>query len=141
MLNRRKQATRHVQTGELEKIVVEQLRSLLRHPDVIAHTFREVCASADSGPGAAAVSRLDELRGRRHQTEQAARSLLNLNDPEGNSSLLGRATASPYPSGVSTRSQSVPAHLTARSSGFLFIERQRESAVFCRVFEHGTRLG
>ena len=35
--------------GELEKIVVEQLRSLLRHPDVIAHTFREVCASSQSG--------------------------------------------------------------------------------------------
>lgn len=69
--------------GELEKIVVEQLRSLLRHPDVIAHTFREVCASSQSGPDATTVSRLEELRGHRHQAEQAARSLLNLNDPEG----------------------------------------------------------
>ena len=68
---------------ELEKIVIEQLRSLLRHPDVIAHTFREVCASSQSGPDATTVSRLEELRGRRHQAEQAARSLLNLNDPEG----------------------------------------------------------
>jgi len=31
---------------------------------------------------AATVSRLDELRGRRHQAEQAVRSLLGLNDPE-----------------------------------------------------------
>jgi site-specific DNA recombinase len=69
--------------GELEKIVVDQLRSLIRHPDVIAHTFREVCASSQSGPDATNVSRLEELRGRRHQAEQAARSLLNLNDPEG----------------------------------------------------------
>jgi site-specific DNA recombinase len=69
--------------GELEKIVVEQLRSLLRHPDVIAHTFREVCASSQSGPDATTVSRLDELRARREQAEQSARSLSNLKDPEG----------------------------------------------------------
>jgi hypothetical protein len=69
--------------GELEKIVVDQLRSLIRHPDVIAHTFREVCASSQSGPDATTVSRLEELRGRRQKAEQAARSLLNLNDPEG----------------------------------------------------------
>jgi site-specific DNA recombinase len=68
--------------GELEKIVVDQLRSLLRHPDVIAHTFREVCASSHSGPDATTVSRLEELRGRRHQAEQAARSLLGLQDPD-----------------------------------------------------------
>ncbi|MFN9435033.1 MAG: recombinase family protein [Planctomycetota bacterium] len=68
--------------GELEKIVVDQLRSLLRHPNVIAHTFREVCASSQSGPDAEVVSRLEELRGRRQQTVQAARSLLGLQDPE-----------------------------------------------------------
>ncbi len=33
-----------IPAGELEGIVVDQLRSLLKHPDVIAHTFREVCA-------------------------------------------------------------------------------------------------
>ncbi|MFM7974311.1 MAG: recombinase zinc beta ribbon domain-containing protein, partial [Pirellula sp.] len=69
--------------GELEKIVVEQLRSLLRHPDVIAHTFCEVCTSSQSGPDATTLSRLEELRGRRHQAEQAARSLLDLKDPDG----------------------------------------------------------
>jgi site-specific DNA recombinase len=68
--------------GELEKIVVDQLRSLLRHPEVIAHTFREVCASSQCGADATTVSRLEELRGRRHQAEQAARSLLGLQDPE-----------------------------------------------------------
>jgi site-specific DNA recombinase len=68
--------------GELEKIVIEQLRSLLKHPDVIAHTFRDVCASAETGPDANVVSRLDELRGRRQQSHQAARSLLALKDPE-----------------------------------------------------------
>jgi site-specific DNA recombinase len=71
-----------IPAGELEKIVVEQLRTLLRHPDVIAHTFREVCASSQGCPDATMVSRLEELRGRRHQAEQAARSLLGLNDPE-----------------------------------------------------------
>ncbi|MFM9064699.1 MAG: recombinase zinc beta ribbon domain-containing protein [Pirellula sp.] len=69
--------------GELEKIVVEQLRSLLRHPDVIAHMFCEVCTSSQSGPDATTLSRLEELRGRRHQAEQAARSLLDLKDPDG----------------------------------------------------------
>lgn len=71
-----------IPAGELEKIVVEQLRTLLRHPDVIAHTFREVCASGAEAGQADKISRLDELRGRRHQSEQAARSLLGLNDPE-----------------------------------------------------------
>ena len=59
----------HGVAGELEKIVVGQLRSLLRHPDVIAHTFREVCASSQTGPDAEVLSRLEGLRGRRHQAE------------------------------------------------------------------------
>lgn len=71
-----------IPAGELEGIVVDQLRSLLKHPDVIAHTFREVCASGAEDGQTATVSRLDELRGRRHQAEQAVRSLLGLNDPE-----------------------------------------------------------
>ncbi len=69
--------------GELEKIVVDQLRSLLKHPDVIAHTFRQVCAGSQSLPDTSTVSQLNDLRGRRQQAEQAARSLLNLKDPEG----------------------------------------------------------
>lgn len=49
---------------------------------MIAHTFREVCASSRTGPDAEVVSRLEDLRGRRQQAEQAARSLLGLQDPE-----------------------------------------------------------
>jgi hypothetical protein len=48
----------------------------------ILHIFREVCASSQSGPDATSVSRLEELLGRRHQAEQAARSLLGLQDPD-----------------------------------------------------------
>ena len=55
----------------------------MKHPDVIAHTFREVCASSQSGPDTTTVSRLEELLARRQQAEHAARSLLNLKDPEG----------------------------------------------------------
>ncbi len=68
--------------GELEKIVVDQLRGVLRHPDVIARTIREACASRASGPDPEAESPLEELRGRRHQASQAVRSLLGLKDPE-----------------------------------------------------------
>jgi site-specific DNA recombinase len=68
--------------GEIETVVVDQLRALLRHPEVIARTFREVCASGASGRDPGVVTRLDELRERRHQAEQAARSLLGLQDPE-----------------------------------------------------------
>lgn len=50
--------------------------------DVIAETFREVSASANGGLDPAALSRLEELRTRRQQAEQAARSLLGLHDPE-----------------------------------------------------------
>lgn len=68
--------------GEIEKVVVDQLRGLLHHPDVIARAFREVCASGADGHDPGVISRLDELRGRRQQAEQAARSLLGLKDPE-----------------------------------------------------------
>ena len=69
--------------GEIEKIVVEQLRGLFRHPDVIARTFREVATRGATGQEADVVSRLDDLRGRRKQAEQGARSLLAIRDPEG----------------------------------------------------------
>ena len=69
--------------GEIEQIVVNQVRALLRHPDVIARTFREVATRGATGPEADVVSRLDDLRGRRKQAEQGARSLLALKEPEG----------------------------------------------------------
>ena len=69
--------------GEIEQIVINQLRALLRHPEVIARTFREVadCGAVVQNPDT--FGRLDELRGRRKQAEQAARSLLALQDPDG----------------------------------------------------------
>ena len=33
--------------GEIERLVVEQLRELLRHPDVVARSYREICEQAD----------------------------------------------------------------------------------------------
>ena len=58
--------------GEIEQIVVNQLRALLRHPDVIARAFREVATRGATGPEANVVSRLDDLRGRRGLRKQAA---------------------------------------------------------------------
>ncbi|MCE2814325.1 MAG: recombinase family protein [Planctomycetaceae bacterium] len=69
--------------GELEKAVIDQVRSLIRHPDVIAHTYREVCAGSQTGPDPEVLAQLEELRQSRHQTYQAARSLLDLKDPDG----------------------------------------------------------
>ena len=70
-------------TGELEKTVIDQLRSLIRHPDVIAHAYREVCASSQTGPDPEVLAQLEELRQSRQQTHLAARSLLDLKDPDG----------------------------------------------------------
>ncbi len=68
--------------GEIESMVVDQLRSVFRHPDVIARTFREVATLAKDGPSADELARLDELCTRRKQVGQAIRSLLTLDDPE-----------------------------------------------------------
>ncbi len=68
--------------GEIESMVVDQLRSVFQNPDVIARTFREVATLATDGPNADELARLDELRSRRKQVGQAIRSLLTLDDPE-----------------------------------------------------------
>ena len=68
--------------GEIESMVVDQLRSIFQNPDVIARTFREVATLAKDGPSADELARLDELRTRRKQVGQAIRSLLTLDDPE-----------------------------------------------------------
>ena len=70
-------------TGELEKAVIDQMRYLIRHPDVIAHTYREVCAGSQTGPDPEVLAQLEELRQSRQQTHLAARSLLDLKDPDG----------------------------------------------------------
>ena len=68
--------------GEIESMVVDQLRSVFQNPDVIARTFREVATLAKDGPSKDELARLDELRTRRKQVGQAIRSLLTLDDPE-----------------------------------------------------------
>ena len=68
--------------GEIESMVVDQLRSIFQNPEVIARTFREVATLAKDGPSADELARLDELRTRRKQVGQAIRSLLTLDDPE-----------------------------------------------------------
>lgn len=68
--------------GEIETLVVDQLREFLRHPEVIAHTFREVASRAAESKSEKENPRLDELHGRRQTTERAIRSLLALDDPD-----------------------------------------------------------
>ncbi len=66
--------------GEIETVVVDQLRALLRHPDVIARTYREVSGDAAPEPDAATVARLADLRKRREQAEKSIRAVLNVVD-------------------------------------------------------------
>src|SRR5690606_12388486 len=70
--------------GEIETAVVDQLRVLLRHPDVIARTYREISAPGGGthpggtsviGPDQATVAKLDELRMRRQQTQKSIRAV------------------------------------------------------------------
>jgi site-specific DNA recombinase len=68
--------------GEIETAVVDQLRALLRHPDVIARTYREICKTAGTGPDKAALARLEELRLRREQTHKSIRTLLSVADQD-----------------------------------------------------------
>ncbi|MEL7499066.1 MAG: recombinase family protein [Planctomycetota bacterium] len=68
--------------GEIETLVVDQLREFLRHPEMIAHTFREVASCAAKSKLAKEDPRLEELHGRRQTTERAIRSLLALDDPD-----------------------------------------------------------
>ena len=66
--------------GEIETAVVDQLRALLRHPDVVARTYREVRKCVDTGQDAAALARLDELYKRQDQTQKSIRTVLNVGD-------------------------------------------------------------
>ncbi|OQB85386.1 MAG: DNA-invertase hin [Planctomycetes bacterium ADurb.Bin126] len=66
--------------GQIETAVVDQLRALLRHPDVIARTYREISKSGNTGPDRATLDKLDELRMRREQTQKSIRAVLNVAD-------------------------------------------------------------
>jgi hypothetical protein len=67
--------------GEIEALVVDQVRALLRHPDLIARTYREIQERADRGPQEEAVARLAELCTRRDQTQQSIRAALSVTQP------------------------------------------------------------
>ena len=68
--------------GEIEAAVVDQLRALLRHPDVIARTYREVRGSSGRGVDEATLARLDDLRHRHDQTQKSIRAVLNVGDQD-----------------------------------------------------------
>jgi hypothetical protein len=46
---------------KVEATVVDQLRVLLRHHDVIARTYNQIRKASESGPDAATLARLEEL--------------------------------------------------------------------------------
>jgi len=68
--------------GQIETTVVDQLRALLRHGDVIARTYREVSKSGMTGPDPATLARVDELRKRHDQTQKSIRAVLNVGDQD-----------------------------------------------------------
>jgi len=68
--------------GEIETAVVDQLRALLRHPDVIARTYREVRRTGERGADDAALARLGELRKRQDETKKSIRTVLNVGDQD-----------------------------------------------------------
>ncbi len=69
--------------GEIETLVVDQLRALLRHPDVIARTYREIQARVATGPSTETTARLEQLRQRREQMQNSIRAVLSLGDQDG----------------------------------------------------------
>ena len=68
--------------GEIETAVVDQLRTLMRHPEVIARTHREISKSGGAAPDGQALARLDELRKHHEQTQKSIRAVLNVGDQE-----------------------------------------------------------
>lgn len=64
--------------GEIEAVVVDQLRALLRHPDVIARTYREVQRRTATGPAPETIERLAALRWRRDQIQDSIRTVLSI---------------------------------------------------------------
>ncbi len=64
--------------GEIETVVVDQVRALLRHPDVIARTYREIQERSSAGPSPEATEHLAQLRQRRDQLRESIRALLSL---------------------------------------------------------------
>ncbi len=68
--------------GEMEKTVIDQLLALLRHPDVIARTYRQIRSATDTGPDPAAQAHMEDLRIRHEQTQRSIRAVLALGDQD-----------------------------------------------------------
>jgi len=68
--------------GQIETAVIDQLRLLLRHPDVIARTYREISKSAVAEPDVAVLAHLAQLRQRQDQTQKSIRAVLNVSDQD-----------------------------------------------------------
>lgn len=64
-------------------MVVDQLRALLRHPDVIARTYREIQERAAADPNQDATGRLAELHQRRDEIQNSIRAVLSLGNQNG----------------------------------------------------------
>jgi site-specific DNA recombinase len=69
--------------GEIETVVVDQLRALLRYPDVIARTYREIQERTSAGPSPEATEQLAQLCQRRDQLRESIRALLSLGKQNG----------------------------------------------------------
>ncbi len=69
--------------GEIEKLVVDHLRTLFRHPDVIARTYREIQRLAECGPSKDVLEHMEHLRQRQEQTQAAIRAILDLGQHDG----------------------------------------------------------
>ncbi len=68
--------------GVIEMMVVDQLRGMLGHPDMIARTYREVQDLVLREPGQEATDRLEELRQRRKKTQQSIRVALDVGEQD-----------------------------------------------------------
>lgn len=64
-------------------MVVDQLRAILRHQDVIARTYREIQQRASAGPDRETVERLAALRQRRDELQNSIRTVLSLGNQNG----------------------------------------------------------
>jgi hypothetical protein len=69
--------------GEIETVVLDQLRALLRHPDVIARTYREIQERSSTEPSPEATEQLAQLCQRRDLLRESIRSLLSLGKQNG----------------------------------------------------------
>ena len=68
--------------GEIETMVVDQVRAILRHPDLVARTYREIRSRAAEGPSQETAARLEKLQRRRDQTQKSIRAVLNLEEQD-----------------------------------------------------------